>query len=177
MSLPVPCSSTKYDAAVVSAVDEFWRDFREPVWWLSQLCQESHLKPDAVSPVGAQGLAQIMPGTYRDIVRELKWDARVTAFDPERAIRAGAYYQGRMRRMWRPQGRTGVDRNDLGLASYNAGAGNILKSQRICGDAVLWLDIGSCLSMVTGHHSKETITYVRNIHRWSGDLMAARRPR
>lgn len=37
----------------------------------AQYYQESHLKPNAVSPVGAAGVAQFMPATWRQISREL----------------------------------------------------------------------------------------------------------
>lgn len=169
-SLPGPCLSKKYDGAIAAAVDEQWRDFREPVWWKAQVCQESRLDPKAVSPVGAYGLAQIMPKTYEEIVRRLKWDTATTAFDPDRALRAGAYYQGRLRRMWGPTGRTGADRNRLGAASYNAGAGSILKAQKACGDARLWEAIVPCLSQITGRFSRETIQYVDRITIYATEL-------
>lgn len=173
-ALPRSCLSTKFDGAIDAAVDEFWRDFQNSSWWKAQLCQESHLKPDAVSPVGAQGLAQIMPATYAEIIRTLRWDARITAFDPERAIRAGAYYQWRMRKGWGTEGRTIEDRNRLGNAAYNAGMGSILKAQRACKDARLWEAIAPCLSMITGRFSHETITYVDNITRYAAELMERR---
>ncbi len=88
-------------------------------------------------------------------------------FNPRLAIRAGAYYQGKLRRTWLAQGRTPYDRNDLGAASYNAGLGNVLKAQRLCGDARLWSVIGSCMHMVTGdRNAHETLTYVERINRW-----------
>lgn len=154
------------------AVAEFWTDFREFPWWKAQLCQESHLNPDAVSPVGAEGLSQIMPATYAEVVRQLNWDSRIKAFNPERAIRAGAYYQWRMRKVWGPEGRTGGDRNRLGAAAYNAGTGSILKAQTRCGGARLWEHIAPCLADVTGKYSAETIGYVSNITRFAGELGA-----
>lgn len=156
--------------SIWGAVDEFWRDFQEVAWWKAQLCQESHLNPDAVSPVGAQGLAQIMPTTYAEVVRTLNWDARVRAFDPDRAIRAGAYYQWRMRKVWGESGRTAIDRNRLGAAAYNAGTGSILKAQTACGDARLWEDIAPCLERTTGQYAHETVNYVLNITKFAGEL-------
>jgi len=109
-----------------------------------------------------------MPGTWGDAVRALRYPDGASRFDARLAIDAGAYYQAKLRAQWRPSGRTTVDRNDLALASYNAGLGNILKSQQRCGNAVLWSQIAPCLGQVTGHHSKETIGYVRSIHKWRG---------
>ena len=42
------------------------RDVYEP-WMLGQITQESRWRRDAVSPVGAIGLAQVMPKTNRDM--------------------------------------------------------------------------------------------------------------
>lgn len=51
-------------------------------------------------------------------------------------------------------------------ASYNAGAGNIIRAQRACNGARSWIQIRVCLPQITGHHSNETIQYVDLIHRW-----------
>lgn len=62
--------------------------------------------------------------------------------------------------------RPNIDRLELAQASYNAGAGNIIKAQKECGGKVLYEDIIECLPQVTGHHSKETITYIKMIRKW-----------
>lgn len=155
---------------IAAAVGEQWRDYPDALLWKAQLCQESRLDPNAVSPVGAQGLAQIMPATYAEIVRTLKWDSTMTAFSPERAIRAGAYYQGRMRRMWKPDGRTGAQRNDWGLCAYNAGAGSCIKAQARCGQPTLWEHAAPCLADITGRYATETLTYVTRINQYWRDL-------
>lgn len=147
------------------AVTEQWPDFPEPKWWKAQLCQESRLDPMARSPVGAQGLAQIMPATYQQVIRELRWEPSAfdDPFDPEHAIQAGAYYQGKLRRAWGAAGRSGEQRNELGQAAYNAGLGSILKAQQRCQDARYWPGIAPCLEQITGTHAKETLDYVVRI--------------
>lgn len=161
---------SKYDIQIKQAVDRYWPDF--PVWkaWKAQLFQESKLNPDAVSPVGARGLAQFMPGTWKDVSRELGMLG--VSPNSELAIQAGAYYMMKLRRIWsspRPEG----ERQKLAQASYNAGAGHILKAQRICSGAPLWVDIAPCLVQVTGPaNAHETQTYVERIGRWQAALEA-----
>ena len=141
----------------------WWPDL--PYWklWKAQLYQESKLDPSAVSPVGARGLAQFMPGTWDEVVQELGISGSPHSAD---AIEAGAYYMSKLRRTWKAD-RTAVQRNELAQASYNAGTGNILKAQRFCGDARMWSAIGECLALVTGEkNAHETKTYVLRIHRF-----------
>lgn len=133
-----------------------------PVWYKAQLCQESNLNPNAVSPANAKGLAQIMPGTWKDIENKLKIKGDV--FDSSLNIQFGASYMQQMRKTWSGrQGRDVWQVHELALASYNAGTGHILKSQSLCDDALLWRDIKMCLPSVTGKHHKETWTYVARI--------------
>lgn len=78
----------------------------------SLLKQESGFNPNAVSPVGAQGIAQFMPATAKGM--------GVNPSDPESSIDGAATYI-----------RHGLDRfggkMDLALASYNAGGGAVQK--------------------------------------------------
>ena len=135
--------------------------------WKAQIYQESRFKEDAVSPVGARGLSQIMPATWDEIVRQLGIAAAASPFGADEAIDLGAYYQGKQRRGWRAAGRSPTQRNELGQASYNAGFGSILKAQKLCDDAVLWDDIAPCLQNVTGEkNARETRGYVTSIRKW-----------
>lgn len=75
--------------------------------------QESRWRSDAVSPKGARGLAQLMPGTAREL--------GVDADDPLANLEGGARYL-----------REQLDRFDgdleKGLAAYNAGPGRVERS-------------------------------------------------
>lgn len=154
----------RYDEEIQKAVRIYWSDF--PFWkaWKAQLYQESRLDPQAVSPVGARGLAQFMPGTWTQIIHQLGW-ADVSPHMVAPAIHAGAYYDRLLRNQWSSP-RPAMDRHDLALASYNAGLGNLLKAQGLCGMATRYADIIRCLPRVTGRFSRETIDYVVKIHRW-----------
>lgn len=68
--------------------------------------RESRLRHDAVSPAGAAGVMQLMPGTARDL--------GVDRFDLRQNIHGGAAYLSRMVNQF------GGDLT-LGLAAYNAG--------------------------------------------------------
>lgn len=80
---------------------------------------ESGFDPQAISRVGAVGLMQMMPSTFRwlteDIlVESLEDDA---LYDPEVSIRYGVFY---LRRMYDRYGDW-----QTALASYNAGSGRV----------------------------------------------------
>jgi membrane-bound lytic murein transglycosylase F len=106
-----------------------------------------------------------MPGTAGDVGKALGHTPD-QFWLPEVSIRAAGYYMGQLHRTWRAP-RPAMDRMMLSMASYNAGAGHLIKAQRICGGGNLYRQVIPCLPQVTGHHSKETIDYVEKIiGRW-----------
>lgn len=165
-----------FDRKIDRAVQKWFPDDLEfPVLWRAQLYQESLCDPKAVSPVGAKGIAQFMPATARDVASRFG-----VRFDPtsDLAIDYGAYYQARQMRVFARRGRTSLETWPLGLAAYNSGLGNVLKTQSKCGNARLWPEIKNCQHLVTGpRNAHETLTYVDRIERWSlemaGDDLAA----
>ena len=74
--------------------------------------QESRFRPRVVSPKGAKGLMQLMPGTARRF-------GVTRPFDPAQNIRGGTQYLKQLLTMF--DGRV-----DLALASYNAGEHRVL---------------------------------------------------
>lgn len=86
--------------------------------------KESRFDANAVSPAGAEGIAQFMPGTAR--LRGL-----ADPFDPEQAIPASAKYLGELRREYGSVG--------LAAAAYNAGEGRVAR----------WLGSGGFLPLET----------------------------
>lgn len=81
--------------------------------FLSVINQESSFRPDAVSPLGALGLGQLMPGTARDM--------RVDPTDPMQNLEGSARYLRSM---------LDLHKGDmpLALASYNAGPGRVQRA-------------------------------------------------
>lgn len=137
----------------------------DPLLLKAQCYQESRLNPRAVSPVGAQGLCQFMPGTWREATPALRIAGDASPFNPELSVQAAAWYMAKLRKVWsspRPEG----DRHRLALASYNAGAGHIIKAQKACGGPMLYEAIMLCLPRITGPvHSKETAGYAPAIYK------------
>jgi len=161
--MPALSFPDKYDEYFESATEQFLPGV-DPVWIKAQCYQESRLKADAVSPVGAQGLCQFMPGTWKDVSAAGIVPANAV-FNPEYSVHASAYYMANLQRFWSAK-RPWIDRWRLSQASYNAGAGHLVKAQKLCGGGNLYKDIIACLPDVTGHHSRETITYVDRIDRY-----------
>ncbi|MFZ2470200.1 MAG: transglycosylase SLT domain-containing protein [Parvibaculum sedimenti] len=160
-----------YDASIKRAVDLYWGGYPDWLGWKAQLYQESHLKPEAISPVGARGLAQFMPGTWRDVTRQLALPQAASPHDARYAIEAGAYYMAKLRAQWKAP-RAALEREQLTQASYNAGLGNIMAAQKRCGSPLGYAETVACLPGITGRSSAETIAYVRMIAHWRS-LMAA----
>lgn len=158
--------STAYDGHMQRAA---YRWLPEYDWrWLKAQCwQESRFDARAVSPAGARGFCQFMPGTWAEAQRAIGvrsvWSVR------DNTLAAG-WYMRRMLNIW-IWDRTTAQRLELAQASYNAGAGNILRAQRLCGKPKTWAEIRECLPQVTGRHAAETIGYVKNIARWHGELV------
>ena len=105
--------------------------------------QESNFDPKALSPAGARGMMQLMPGTARDTARNLKINysrGRLTS-DPAYNIRLGRRYLGEMLNKFSAS-------YILAIASYNAGPNNVKKWLRQNGepreagiDPIDWIEL------------------------------------
>lgn len=126
----------------------------------AQVQQESAFNPKAVSPVGAQGLGQAMPKTWK-WYQDIGWVPRgASPFDPGPAIQGLQSFQGWLEARWQRRG--AADWQERSWASYNAGEGNILKAVRL--SEALGLPWKQCLPRVTGpRNAKETTDYVAKI--------------
>lgn len=89
--------------------------------------KESRFDPGAVSPAGAEGIAQFMPGTAK--MRGLD-----DSFDMEKALPASAKYLGELKR--------GFGNLGLAAAAYNAGESRVTR----------WLSSGGFLPIETENY-------------------------
>jgi len=95
----------------------------------AQLHQESGWRPDAVSPVGAQGLAQFMPATADWISQLMPGLKSREPFNPAWAIRALVSYD---RWLWeRVSAANNCERMAMALSGYNGGLGWVQRDKRL----------------------------------------------
>ena len=171
-----PCDApgipTRYDTAIRVAVERHWPVHTHPFWcwWKAQLWAESRLDPRATSPVGARGIAQVMPATGREQQGILKMSCDL--YDAECGIAVGTSYSGRITRIFTSP-RPVLDLLCHEAVSYNAGPGSNIRAQRVAKsencDEVL-----AALPKVTGRHAKETQGYVARIRRTFLRLLGGR---
>ena len=107
-------------------------EFNVDPYFLAALTKtESSFQPEAVSPVGARGLMQIMPETGDWIAEQmhLEFYNQEMLFDPDINIRMGAWYVADLEREF-------AGNKIMVLAAYNGGRSNVaqwLKERRISG--------------------------------------------
>ncbi len=112
-----------YDPLILPAVQTHFPELLEdfgPCGWLwikAQIWQESRFDPAAVSPAGAMGLMQLMPGTAAGL-------GLSNPHSPEQSITGGVRYLAEQYRKLaeiRPHG----SRLRFALAAYNGGRGYV----------------------------------------------------
>ncbi|MFF8774051.1 NlpC/P60 family protein [Kitasatospora sp. NPDC015120] len=94
----------------------------------AQLYQESGFDPRARSGVGAEGLAQFMPGTWASYGTDGNNDGRRDPWDPLDAIASAATFDCALAR---DVAKVPGDRQSNMLAAYNAGPGAVSKYQGV----------------------------------------------
>jgi len=138
-----------------------WQHFK------AQAVAESRLIAGAKSHVGAMGVMQIMPRTFKEIQMKNP-TIKGTRAQPRWNIAAGIYYDRQLWNTWKAE-RPFRDRMNFMFGSYNAGKMNIIKAQKLAEESGrnpnLWQSIESELPRVTGKNSRETIGYVKKIEK------------
>jgi membrane-bound lytic murein transglycosylase MltF len=135
-----------------------WRVFK------AQGMAESDLTPTARSRVGARGIMQLMPSTYKQIQSNVPRFQSID--DPEWNIAAGILHDHDLWDRWKTHDSMN-DRRDFMFASYNAGEGPIIRAQRTARerklDELRWPSIEVVATDVPRWRYKETLGYVRTI--------------
>jgi soluble lytic murein transglycosylase-like protein len=90
----------------------------------AQLEKESRFNPRAVSPAGAQGIAQFLPATFATWGRDEDGNGKASPTDPADAIMAQGRMMCALLTRAEDSGLSG-DRTALALAGYNAGWGAV----------------------------------------------------
>lgn len=175
----------RYDSLIRWYAQEFDLD---PVMIQRQIDAESSFRPQVVSPAGAVGLMQAMPGTFAWAVKEMRsqglipLDYEVWIKNPEDSVHVGCWYDtwlyGRYAEI--PDE---AERWRFALAAYNCGRANLNKALhlareqsgqpasfaaweragRLPGPWQEWQFTSRFLPIVTGARATETINYVRKI--------------
>ncbi|ACL59982.1 lytic transglycosylase domain-containing protein [Methylobacterium nodulans] len=124
-----------------------------PVAFLTRLIwRESSFRPRVVSPAGAQGIAQFMPGTAAE--RGL-----ADPFDPEQAIPHAARLLTDLRRRFGNLG--------LAAAAYNGGPGRV--SAWLAGGGGLPAETRAYVAAITGRPAEDWAAEAKGDHK--GDLI------
>ncbi|GGV18318.1 peptidase [Streptomyces filipinensis] len=103
-------------------------DVIKPAVIAAQIEAESGWRPDAVSPVGAQGLSQFMPGTWTTWGKDEDGNGVASPFDAADAIMAQGRYDCFLAKDvegYKAHGEASGETLDLALAAYNAGPDRI----------------------------------------------------
>lgn len=162
----IPLDCQRYQRLLTRTAQAEW-GLNAPISvFAAQMRAESACNPAAISPAGARGLSQFMPGTARDMAR---WYPQLRGFDPhdpQQALAALVLYDRRI--YGNIKGSANIcNRWAFTLHGYNAGPGWVTRDRRLTaqrgGDPGRWFDN-------TEHHSRrnprarrETQHYVRRI--------------
>ena len=134
-----------------------WRYFK------AQGFAESGLNPNATSWVGARGLMQLMPSTYKEIASH-RHDFG-TIDQPEWNIAAGIMHDRYLWDLWK-KNVPDDERHRFMFASYNAGEGTIGRAFAVAkthGSAPIWSSVELIAPTVGRWRYSETLGYVRRI--------------
>lgn len=134
----------------------------DPLMLAAQGFQESRLRQDARSHVGAVGVMQLMPATGKDL-----GVGDIAALEPN--IHGGAKYMDQLMTKYFPDAKFAEQERTLfAFASYNCGPGNVAKMRKEAEkrglDPDKWFNN---VEIVVGEKiGMETTTYVRNIFKY-----------
>lgn len=121
----------------------------DPALVAAVIFQESRFNPKAVSPMGAKGLMQFMPGTAATMAKETGRWPKYDIFDPETSVDFGAAHLRDL--LVKYNGDV-----DQALAGYNAGTGTV--------DS--WVRRNIFQKIIQSDSKGETVNYVRKVKKY-----------
>lgn len=166
MSAPeIPQQAHKHRALLTREARAQWGLDAPVATFAAQIHQESAWRDDAVSPVGAQGLAQFMPSTARWLPQVAPETGEPMPFSPAWSIRAMVTYD---RWLWRKiRAATDCDRMAMTLSAYNGGLGWLQRDQALVESVAMNPRLWSHVAMVNSGRSnanfKENRGYPKRI--------------
>lgn len=133
----IPHEAARYRADLTRNSRLVWGLDAPVATFAAQIHQESRWRPDAVSPVGAVGMAQFMPSTAKWIAGAYPQALGSShPASPAWSMRALATYDKRLYDSFRAA--NGCERMAFALAAYNGGAGWVLKRKQAAPDGLRW---------------------------------------
>lgn len=137
---PEPASSG-IDDALCRLIDDAAQEHDVPTAFLTRLIfQESSFRAHVISPAGAQGVAQFMPGTARE--RGL-----LDPFDPEQAVPKAAHFLAELRARFGNWG--------LAAAGYNGGPNRVAGWLARGGNGALPYETEHYVAAITGASAQQ----------------------
>lgn len=125
----IPREAKAYRSLLVRVARVEWGMAAPVATFAAQVHQESGWNPDAVSPVGAEGLAQFMPATARWLPQVAPQTGEPMPRNPAWALRAMVAYDRWLHE--RVSAATPCDRMAMTLAAYNGGLGWVQRDARL----------------------------------------------
>ena len=120
--------TSKYDRHFKKNTKHYFGPGVDWHWFKAQGLAESGLNPKAKSTVGAIGIMQIMPSTYKEILLKKPNLGRIE--EPRWNIAAAIYYNRQLYKRWKKKDISVDERMNFTFASYNAGFNRVLKARK-----------------------------------------------
>ncbi|SDA18162.1 Transglycosylase SLT domain-containing protein [Pseudomonas sp. NFPP10] len=139
----VPPQAEHYRRDLTRIAQAEWGLDAPVAMFAAQIHQESRWKFDAKSPVGAQGLGQVMPTTATWLAQTFpKALGKIEPYNPMWSMQALVSYD-----RWlasRVKARNTCDRNAMILSSYNGGLGWVIRDRKLASasgaDPLVWFN-------------------------------------
>lgn len=137
-----PRASLQWRNEVIRTAREIWGLNAPVADFAGQLHQESGWAPDALSPAGAQGMAQFMPATAKWVSQLYPALRENKPFNPAWAIRALVQYD---HQLWNGLvAKDNCQRMAFTLSAYNGGQGWVNRDKKLAAakglDASVWFE-------------------------------------